>query len=477
MANLKDLEAIIPPTLLNATGVPSASIAILVDGKVSTHVITSGKEDVDTIYQAASISKAICSLGVAKLIDEGHFTYDTLIVDHLAKKTIDLMVDDRTRHLFDAVTVGMLVSHISGLTQHGFPGYDGDAPSADTILAGEAPSNTPRVHFYTFPGAVFSYSGGGFTVLQLFLETVLSKPFAQIMHDTVLAPLKMTRSHYGPLSPTEKNYANAYQTATVPAYTTHHIFPEQAAAGLWTTPSDLLKAIAAIQTSLSPSSNTAPFLSKQKAADLLTTVRSDVALSSSVARGFFTTAAGFGHSGGNAPGYITYFMGSWPDAKKGVVPNTGIAVMTNSVQGIPAVGSVLAAVLYLLGWEQPVALPSFTVAEKWMPYALPRGLEEVDEKWREWQRDWEGGWKLSAGLDGMPVFSFGDLRPMVLRPAAAPVSILGEGRREVVLVVDGLDTSLRLTWDESGEKVVKLLQGEEGGVKTLTRKEVKPSPE
>jgi len=101
---------------LVADGVPSASIAILEDGKISAAVVTNGHEDTDTVYQACSISKAITAFAVAKLVDEGQFTYDTRVAKHLPQSVVDCIVAPATVHLMQHVTVRMLVSHTSGLS-------------------------------------------------------------------------------------------------------------------------------------------------------------------------------------------------------------------------------------------------------------------------------------------------------------------------------------------------------------------------
>jgi hypothetical protein len=95
----------------------------------------------------------------------------------------------------------------SGLRVHGFGGYSTtDIPTLPQILRGDPPANNEQISLFTFPGLGAAYSGGGFTVIQLILETHLRKPFYQIMDETVLQPLKMSRSTYKTLADTEKNY-------------------------------------------------------------------------------------------------------------------------------------------------------------------------------------------------------------------------------------------------------------------------------
>ena len=138
MGVLQDLDKhILSIEKLKADGIPSAFLAILEHGKISAHIITDGNENVDTLYQAASISKPITALAVAKLVDEGRISYDTKAVDHLSQTVIDCVVEMETAHLMQHVTVGMLLSHTSGLSQHGFDGYVGTPPTAEDVLSGK----------------------------------------------------------------------------------------------------------------------------------------------------------------------------------------------------------------------------------------------------------------------------------------------------------------------------------------------------
>ncbi|KAK6438048.1 hypothetical protein LTR95_005758 [Oleoguttula sp. CCFEE 5521] len=473
MPQLQDLSSIVPLKLLQAAGVPSASIAVLSGGTVETHVITKGSEDVDTIYQACSISKAITGIAVARLIDKGRLTYDTPISDHLPAHILDLITTDKTESLLSAMTVGTIVSHTSGLSQGGFSGYDGQVPSVEQILAGTAPANTPQIHFNSFPGAQFAYSGGGWTVLQLFLEHLLSKRFAEIMQELVLGPLQMTRSHYGPFTEVEQNYAKAHLTGDVQARAPHHELPELAAAGLWTTPTDLLKAIAAVQTSLASEDG---FLTRAAAQKLLAPIMDAGVGRGDIARGFFVTDTTFGHSGSNEPGYRTYFMGSRPFDNGSDAPpsDIGIAIFTNSGLGWEAMQKLLPAVFYLRGWPYQKEICCYAPVEAYVAYALPASLQSKDTNlaWKAWEGQWESGWQIGSAKEDdveRPTLAFRGLQAMSLLPGAGPIRSLKPGK-EVLFVADGLDIGVRLTWNEEGERVVKLMQTGVGSeLKTLHR--------
>lgn len=463
--DINNLSTIIPPVSLTKAGVPTASVAMLSRDKVSTHVITTtGSEDKDTLYQACSISKAITGLSVAKLIDQGHITYSTPIVEHLPKEIVDLVVDSKTKHLFRHLTVSHLLSHTSGLSQHGFPGYDArdDLPTASNVLAGTPPSNTPMVHFTTFPGAQFSYSGGGFVILQLFLEALLQKPFASIMQEAVLEPLGMTRSYFDPLPGNESNYSEPYLTGYLKAPSGPYRFVELAAAGLWTTPSDLLKAIAAIQASLDRAQDS--FLSPAAAEEMLKPVH-HVRGGNSIAHGWFVTDTAFGHSGGNEPGYGCYAVGFRPKANDNATPEnlpaapsgSALAVMTNGPYTNQAVWNVVSAVFHLHNWSRLATLPGGMADGEWRAVSAPVGTE-IDASWKDWMGDWEGSWNI-VSIDEKPAIQFGELEAMALVAAAAPVQLPGSSKSVIALMVDGLEMQATLTW-EGDEKVVVLLQRE-----------------
>jgi CubicO group peptidase (beta-lactamase class C family) len=466
--DLETLTPIFPPSLLQEAGIPTASVAVLSEvtgtGTVSTHVVTSGSEDKNTLYQACSISKAITALAVAKLINQGLLTYDTKVVEHLPQEIVELVVDSKTRHLFQYLTVTHLLSHTSGLSQHRFPGYDvrDELPTASDVLAGKPPANTPWVHFTTFPGAQFSYSGAGFVILQLFLENLLSKPFTTIMQETVLEPLNMTRSFFDPLPSYENNYSVPYLTGYLKAPSGPYHFVELAAAGLWTTPSDLLKAIAAVQASLS--SPKGDFLSKATAEKMLQPVHRHVRGANSIAQGWFVSEVAFGHSGGNEPGYGCYVVGFRPRPEDGNVTSavldavpwgSAMAVMTNGPYTHQAVWQVVSAVFYLQRWPL-AALPGGVADEEWRAVPAPGGTV-VDASWKDWIGDWEDGWKIFALNNEKPVIQFRELEAMALVAAATPVPFSASGRNAIALVVDGLEVQVTLTW-KGDERVVRLLQ-------------------
>ena len=473
MGVLEDLQtSILSVSRLNNDGVPSASIAVFdkTSGKICASVITNGNENPDTVYQACSISKAITGLAVAKLVDLGRMSYNTKVVDHVPQDIVSHIVESDTAHLMQHVTVQMLLSHTSGLSQHGFTGYRGALPTYDELFSGRPPSNTPRIRFLSFPGSQTSYSGGGYTLLQLLLEELLDMPFNEIMEQIVLRPLDMTRSRYGDLAADDRNYAKAHYTA----YTLgtevergYFRFVELAAAGLWTTPTDLLKAVGAVQDSLH-NDGSETFLSREVAMKMLTKVNPKDSIRSR-ALGWSADETFFAHSGDNDPGYNTYVCGS----HGGVVnPNTSsipvsestksnricVAVMTNSSLGFDTINRIVGAIFYLEDCLRYPRLPSFGSMTDFVPYPAPEG-SSIDDRWKDWIGTWSDGWEI-LNHEGNPTLAFGSIKkPMRLRPAALS-SNLPSGTRERMFVVPPLEIAIRFT-EEEGQKTVKIVQERE----------------
>lgn len=453
---MERLKSIATIEQLHLHGVPSASIALLEEGKVSTHVITNGPENEETVYQACSISKAITALAVARMVDDGLFSYDTLVAKHVPESIISSMVKPATAHWMQKVTVRMLLSHTSGLSQGGFPGYAGEPATVDSVLSGNAPSNTPKVRFLTFPGARFKYAGGGFTLLQVFLEIIAGTSFAELMQDAVLKPLGMRRSWYGTLPSGEENYTVPYCTAEEKAASGWHRFSELAAAGLWTTPSDLLKAIRAIQESLRGDFG---ILRSNTAKEMLTATPQARDMNG-MAVGWTANDSIFAHTGYNIPGYSCIAFGSHGgvvnlkgDSELKMPEGTGVAIMTNGELGFDVVRKIASAIFYIKGWRTLEATPNPFGREESVPFP-DSSQGSLQPGWSEWCGKWEHGWALSD--NNGPSLSFDGSESVGMDRAAAPTN-LSEDKPEHTFVVKDADISVRLAW-EGDSRVLEIIQ-------------------
>ena len=242
--------------------IPGLSLAILQDGKIVKAkgygvVQKEGKTPVTptTLFQAGSISKSVAALGALHLVEQGKLALDEDVNTRLT--TWKVPENDFTKE--KKVTVRGILSHTAGLTVHGFPGYatDEPLPTLVQIFNGEKPANTAAIRVDIVPGSQWRYSGGGYTILQQMILDVTGKPFPQFMQETVLGPLGMTDSTYA--QPLPENRARVTATGHYPDRSSvkgrWHVYPEMAAAGLWTTPSDLVRFAIGIQQSLAGTSN------------------------------------------------------------------------------------------------------------------------------------------------------------------------------------------------------------------------------
>jgi CubicO group peptidase (beta-lactamase class C family) len=107
-------------------------------------------------------------------------------------------------------------------------------------------------------------------VAQQLVVDVLREPFPRIMRELILDPSGMKQSTYEqPLPKTwEGSAATAHPYKNRPLDGKWHVYPEMAAAGLWTTPSDLARAAIQIQLALKGDSNCV--LARETAAAMLT---------------------------------------------------------------------------------------------------------------------------------------------------------------------------------------------------------------
>ncbi|KAL7957920.1 beta-lactamase/transpeptidase-like protein [Trichoderma compactum] len=456
-------------SVLAKLGTPCASVAIMEDGVISAHCFSTGGENTETVFQACSISKPTFAVALLKLVDEGKVALDSRIGDLLPQDVLDILTKDTSAtesSMVKDITISQLLSHTSGLSQGGFPGYSvldaSRIPTLREVLTGANPVNTLDVHLQGFPGQSYSYSGGGFAVLQLVFETITSKDFATAMHDILLGPLGMTRSFYHQLPNQEKNSAKCHWNGYTPCEDAQRGNPEQAAAGLWTTPSDLLKLIRAVQQSLQRSDNTG-FLRQETAKTMLTVVESDVALSWFIPGGLKTV---FSHGGSNWPGFRTYVAGyaDLPGAATVKIPeNCGISIMTNAVEGDIVVWKLLQAVAYLKKWpEIPLPLGYTRV----LPFRAHRA--ELGTQWKRWLGKWtcgEKSWSIEANENGSPTIRYDQLSPFPLVPAAMSATIRDSKTQATNLMVSGLDVLIYFCEDDT----IEIVKGRGQQTTKLTR--------
>ncbi len=240
--------------LMERFRIPAVSIAVIDNGKISWAAAfgladsTGGRfATTETLFQAASISKPVAALAALRLVEEGVLELDSDINSFL--RSWQLPENEFTGE--EPVSLRHLLTHTGGLTVHGFPGYERSAaqPALVEILDGFGVANTAAIRVDTVPGEKWRYSGGGYTIMQQLLTDITGKPFPEVVRELVLDPAGMVESTYEQPLPSARygDAATAYQSSGIPVTGEWHVYPEMAAAGLWTTPTDLARLAIDIQ--------------------------------------------------------------------------------------------------------------------------------------------------------------------------------------------------------------------------------------
>lgn len=297
-----------------------------------------------TLFQAGSISKPVAAMAALRLVEQGRLSIDTDINRMLRR----WKVPASPIALGAVVTLRELLNHTSGLSVHGFPGYAAGKPipSLVQVLNGEPPANTEPVRLESMPGSRWNYSGGGYTVMQLLVEDVSNRPFAQWLRDTVIAPLGMRHSTYEQPLPASMRIdaATPYDADGHPISGGAHSYPEMAAAGLWSTPSDLALYVLDVQRSI-----------KGGAGHVLGQAMTEQMLTAG--KGKWGLGIGIGGSAGNP--YFQHFgvnegfeslLFGYRDSGEGAV------IMTNAAGGAELARDLLRSIAVAYSWPdyQPV---------------------------------------------------------------------------------------------------------------------------
>ena len=330
---------------LKALGVPTVSVAVINDGRIEwakaygvADVASARPATTATLFQAASMSKPVASMGALRLVQEGKLALDEPVNAKLRSWAVPANSFTTSR----AVTLRGIMTHSAGLTVHGFPGYARDAavPTVVQILNGEKPANTAAVRVDIEPGTRWRYSGGGMTVMQLLMSDVTGEPFPALMRRLVLDPIGMTASTYEQPLPAKRaaEAATAYRRAGRPVEGRYHTYPEMAAAGLWTTPTDLARWIIEVQQSFAGRSNRV--LSREMTAAMLTAGIGHWGLGVGVEGS--GDSLRFSHGGANE-GFRGTFVGFATGGR-------GAVAMSNSDVGSTVVEEIVQAIAKEYGW-------------------------------------------------------------------------------------------------------------------------------
>jgi len=324
--------------------VPGLSIAVIDGGRIAWARAygTAGPDgtpvDTGTLFQAASISKPVAAVAALRLVESGRLSLD----EDVNARLVSWKVPGSPPAKEKPVTLRGILTHSAGLTVHGFRGYapDESVPTLVQLLNGERPANSAPVRVDVVPGSQVRYSGGGFSVMQQLLVDVTGRPFPALMREAVLGPAGMGQSGYEQPLPAARagRAAVGHRADGRPVAGRWHSYPEMAAAGLWTTPSDLARF--AIELQRAYAGDGGRVLSPAAARQMLSRQAPEYGLG--VAFEGAADSARFSHGGANE-GYRAYLV-AFREGGRGAV------VMTNSDAGGEVAMELLRAVAREYGW-------------------------------------------------------------------------------------------------------------------------------
>jgi CubicO group peptidase (beta-lactamase class C family) len=327
--------------------IPAVSIAVVKDYKIDwvkaygmADVSSNTPANTQTLFQAASISKSLNGVGAMKLVQAKKLDLNSDINNYLSSWKFPYDSASGNKR----ITLANLLSHSAGLTVHGFPGYEvtDSLPTVYQVIDGKSPANTKAVRSQFAPATRVQYSGGGTTISQVIISDVSKKPYNRYMYEEVLMPLGMTSSFYDQPAPAAKRaiLATGYQANGNEIKGKYHVYPEQAAAGLWTNPTDLAKYI--IEKQLSYQGKSSKVLSQE-----ITRLRLTPVIDKEAALGAFIMTKGnatyFSHGGSNE-GFRCQYFG---DLENG----NGVVVMVNSDNGA-ILNEIINSVASVYGWKE-----------------------------------------------------------------------------------------------------------------------------
>lgn len=330
-------------------GVPAAAVAIARNGRLSWVGVYGDGVDQTTRFQVASLSKAVAAVGLLKLAAEYGIDPDEDISSRFTSIGADQIAPGGV-----PITLRGLLSHTAGIVPAGFAGYaQGTAlPDNAQLVRGEPPATSNAIGIDPALIGQFRYSGGGYTLAQVLAEDLSGEPFEALMRRLVLDPLGMTDSSFRTPAGDELNVAFGHREDGAAIEGGWLVYPELAAAGLWTTAADYLQfSMALLAAHEERDEGISPDIVRQ-----MSTVTGDgYGLGVHLDKNDETLERIF-HGGGN-PGFRSYFA-VFPERRDAIV------LMANSEAAYPFIFEILRGASEVHGWPgtpvryvTPVAVP------------------------------------------------------------------------------------------------------------------------
>ena len=324
-----------------------------------------------TMFSAGSISKLVMAAAAFQLIQEQKISLDDPINAYL--KSWKIPENDYTRQT--PITLRMLLSHTAGTSQTSYFGFTPDKKNLPTILdilSGQPNAESRGVVVNSEPKKEFRYSGGGSMIAQMALMDVSSERFEALCDRILFQPLGMFQSTFAQPLPGKFQAQAAWGYSYASWYEgMPYVYPQQAAAGLYATPSDLASFLIEIQQALRGKGKV---LSQASVQTMITPV-------AKVSEGGFREEMGVGpfllqridnqdpqgryfeFTGVNA-GFVAYLIGN-------ITEGYGAVIMLNTGDDFNGLGKeIRRAIAQTYGWHN--FLPSAIQPKKWTKAELER---------------------------------------------------------------------------------------------------------
>jgi CubicO group peptidase (beta-lactamase class C family) len=316
--------------LMRRYKIPGATIAVVQGGEI-VYTMAYGDADRESGRKMAenapmrvqSISKSVTAWAVMKLVEEGKISLDEPICQYLEDWTFPA-----SSYAADKVTVRQLLCHTAGLPLGDvFALYAPDEP-----IPSLRESLTKSAVLFQSPGAGFSYSNVGYNLLELLIEDVTGRDFAQYMKSEILLPLGMNHSNFEwsaeTLAAVPMGYTLSGQTVLPYRY------PERASGGLISTAEDIARFCIAGM----PNFSAQAVLTRSSIEQLYSPQVNQLGMYSLVFDGYgfgcYTESGSAVSHGGQGTGWMSHFQ---------AMPQMGdaVVILTNSQRSWPFIASVL----------------------------------------------------------------------------------------------------------------------------------------
>ncbi len=346
--------------LMHEYKVPGVRIALF-DHDATCHKGYGTLEKEAHLLQAASISKTVCALTVLSLVKD-----NILRLDSDACKLLEgYWQPDKELDEKHTMTILHLLSHTAGTSIHGFGGrIPGTTCTTDEIIKEVKLDHLPDT-------AHFAYSGGGTMLLQKIVEIVCKKPFADVVEERVFIPLGMKNSSFHPETD-NKPTAMGHDRDQKPIQLA---YPEHAAAGLYSTPEDLIKVAMCIQKAYNGEDSR--IITKDLAEKMLTAQTPDTPNGLGLWVDKLQNSVVFHHPGENA-GFTCVLIGN--------SEKQGACIMTDSDNGAMLWEDVLRAVAKECTWQDSESLPMCS------PLCTPDEVKAVQDR-EKWAQEYAGTYR------------------------------------------------------------------------------------